>query len=119
MKATPFDPIVEKGRIRAGQLASKPGEPCGFFVVKHPATRRAFKVMVGSGMGWDHVSVSLPDRCPTWEEMCWVKDLFWPAEETVLQYHPPASQAVNIHKHCLHLWRPTTQAIPLPPQKMV
>jgi hypothetical protein len=118
MKAT-FDPKVEKGRVHTGELASKPGEPFGFFHVKQPKNRLPFKIMVGSGMGWDHVSVSLPHRCPTWEEMCWVKDLFWPSEETVLQYHPPASQAVNLHKYCLHLWRPINQAIPLPPVRMV
>ena len=27
------------------------------------------KVMVSTGKGWDHVSVSLANRCPTWGEM--------------------------------------------------
>jgi hypothetical protein len=27
------------------------------------------RVIASDGEGWDHVSVSLPDRCPTWEEM--------------------------------------------------
>ena len=26
--------------------------------------------------GWEHVSVSLRNRCPTWDEMCLVKDIF-------------------------------------------
>ena len=31
----------------------------------------------GEGMGWQHVSVSLPKRCPNWLEMCMIKNLFW------------------------------------------
>jgi hypothetical protein len=55
--------------------------------------------------GWEHVSVSLRDRTPTWTEMCLIKDLFWDPEDCVLQFHPPKSQYVNCHPHCLHLWR--------------
>lgn len=63
---------------------------------------------------WEHVSVSLADRCPTWEEMCAVKDLFWMPEECVLQFHPPQSAYVNNMPFCLHLWKPL-HAIELPP----
>jgi hypothetical protein len=48
--------------------------------------------------------------------MCFVKDLFWDAEEPVMQLHPPKSTWINNHPHCLHLWRPTGAPIPLPPQ---
>ena len=58
--------------------------------------------------GWEHVSVSLEDRCPTWEEMCFVKDAFWDPEDRVLQMHPPHSEYVNHHPYCLHLWRHAT-----------
>ncbi|WP_456813633.1 MULTISPECIES: DUF7694 domain-containing protein [unclassified Bradyrhizobium] len=44
---------------------------------------------------WEHVAVSTPRRCPNWEEMCFVKDLFWNEEECVMQLHPPHSQYVN------------------------
>ena len=39
--------------------------------------------------GWEHVSVSLPgqSRCPRWDEMCFIKDLFWAEDECVVQYH--------------------------------
>ena len=67
------------------------------------------------GEGWEHVSVSFADLCPTWEEMCYVKDLFWLPDEAVMQLHPPQSEWVNNHPYCLHLWRPTKDAIPLPP----
>lgn len=68
---------------------------------------------------WEHVSISLPNRCPTWEEMCFVKNLFFEEHETVIQYHPPKSEYVNNHPYCLHLWRPKAAQIPLPPSILV
>ena len=69
--------------------------------------------------GWDHVSVSLPGRCPTWEEMCHTKALFFRDNEWVMQLHPPESENISNHPYCLHLWRPTLSSIPLPPAHMV
>ena len=68
---------------------------------------------------WNHVSASLQTRCPTWEEMCRIKKLFFFPEETVMQLHPPESQYVNCHPYCLHLWEPVKLTIPLPPSIMV
>jgi hypothetical protein len=51
--------------------------------------------------------------------MSFVKSLFWSDEECVMQLHPPASAYVNNHPHCLHLWRPTRQQIPMPPEILV
>lgn len=68
---------------------------------------------------WRHVSVSLPTRCPTWEEMCRVKYLFWDDTDTVIQYHPPKRDYVNMHPYCLHLWQPVGIDIPAPPKIMV
>lgn len=77
-------------------------------------------IMVSNGKGWEHVSVSTLKRCPVWEEMCFVKDFFWGAAETVMQLHPPESDYINNHPYCLHLWRPMDGVqIPLPPSWMV
>jgi hypothetical protein len=82
--------------------------------------------IASDGMGWQHVSASIkfadpkkPGRCPYWEEMCKIKDLFWDAEDCVVQYHPPASEYVNCHPHCLHLWKPDGVILPLPDSIMV
>lgn len=72
-------------------------------------------VICSDGMGWDHVSVSLPTRTPTWEEMAYVKSLFFDDDEVVLEYHPAKSDYVNNHPFCLHLWRPQNETIPMPP----
>ena len=84
---------------------------------------RSFQVIATDGLGWDHVSVTPWNQkrqsCPTWEEMCAIKDMFFEPEETVVQYHPPHSEYVNNHPYCLHLWRPTDQEIPRPPKELV
>ena len=76
-------------------------------------------VIVSNGGGWEHVSVSLKGRCPRWQEMCYIKDLFWSEEEVVIQYHPQKSEYIDNHKNCLHLWRPIDVDIPTPPKGMV
>jgi hypothetical protein len=115
---------VEEGRVVNGPMASKEGSRAGCFVLHCPRTRAALKVIASDGSDWDrcgfvgppweHVSVSARDRCPTWEEMCWVKELFWGDGECVLQFHPPKADYVNCHPFVLHLWRcpGATQAMP-------
>jgi hypothetical protein len=68
--------------------------------------------------GWEHVSVSTETRCPTWEEMNYIKNVFWDDEEMVVQFHPPKSKYVNNHPFVLHLWK-SQQNIKLPPQEFV
>ena len=78
-----------------------------------------FKVIASSDCGWDHVSVSTPARCPTWEEMETVRRMFFEPHETVMQLHPPLADYVNDHPFCLHLWRPQAATLPRPPQWMI
>lgn len=80
---------------------------------------RVFTTIASDGGGWEHVSVSLPDRCPTWGEMSFMKGLFWEADDCVMELHPPKSDYVNNHPYCLHLWRPVGQEIPRPPHELV
>jgi hypothetical protein len=78
-----------------------------------------FTVLCSDQLGWDHVSVSLPHRTPTWEEMCLIKDLFFDDEETAIQYHPKKSDYVNNHTYCLHLWRNQEEEPTMPPTAFV
>lgn len=80
---------------------------------------RTLAIIFSCNEGWEHVSVSLPNRCPTWAEMCLVKDLFWEDDEAVMQLHPAKADYVNCHPWCLHLWRPLVGQIPLPPKELV
>ena len=83
-------------------------------------------VLCSNCYGWEHVSVSLRnlsnepiERCPTWDEMCYIKSLFFKLEEYAMQFHPPLSKYVNNYSYVLHLWRPTDIAFPVPPVNLV
>lgn len=109
---------LEKNRVRHGIYRSDPEDgPNGKFLLISPQPELC--MVASDGMGWEHVSVSLEDRCPTWEEMCRVKRLFWDKEDTVIQYHPPESDYVNWHPYVLHLWRPIDIELPRPLPIMV
>jgi len=80
-------------------------------------------VIASDGLGWEHVSIVYINngkpQLPSWTMMCKIKDMFWSEDDLVVQYHPPKSQYVNNHEHCLHLWKPVGVEIPLPPAVLV
>jgi hypothetical protein len=113
MKQLPWD------HIERFRLAGVQGDDCGAFQVPHNPTNVNLRIIVSSGMGWEHVSVSLPNRTPNWREMEFVCRLFWSDDEAVMQLHPPRSDWISNHPHCLHMWRPSDGRVPLPPSWMV
>ena len=97
----------------------------GAFIVPVSTVRGAFRrranlrVIASADGGWDHVSVSHSDHTPTWEEMDYIKRLFFGDDETVMQLHVPRSDWINNFPYCLHLWRPHDKEIPRPPAEFV
>lgn len=109
---------VEKWRIRTGVLKSD--QSYGFngaFAI--PRGTERMLIIISDEGGWDHISVSFENRCPTWAEMCWIKKLFFAPDETAIQIHPPMRAYVNFHPFCLHMWRNQKQEFELPPVWMV
>lgn len=94
---------------RMPQSSAASGTNAGAFSV--PYKNLTLCCIVSDGAGWDHVSVHVYEskRCPTWEEMCFIKDLFFKDEEAVMQLHPAKSQHINNHPFTLHLWRPQSE----------
>jgi len=80
---------------------------------------RGLRIVISDGGDWDHVSVSRQERCPTWEEMEWVKREFFEPGDCCMQLHVPTAEHRNNHPFCLHIWRPHHAAIPMPPLFMV
>lgn len=70
-------------------------------------------------LGWEHLSVSMPNKTPSWEQMCIMKDIFWDEDEACVQFHPKKEDYVNMHSHCLHIWKPISESLPLPPSILV
>jgi hypothetical protein len=94
-------------------------ETCGQFRVPSPIDKAPMMIQASSDLGWDHVSVSRASRCPNWPEMDHVRKLFFKDDEVVMQLHLPPKDNINLHRFCLHLWRPQNTDIALPPKEMV
>ena len=82
-------------------------------------TKKWLNFVFSYSCGFEHLSVSMPNRTPSWEQMCMMKDVFWNEDEVCMQLHPKKEEYVNNHNHCLHIWKPTTQEIPQPPSILV
>jgi len=92
----------------------------GVFQIPSSVDSTFLRVIASNGDGWDHVSVSREDRCPTWEEMEFIKRLFFGPDETAMQLHVEAAEHISFHPFCLHLWAPHAPVkIPRPPAWMV
>lgn len=103
------DYLIEKGIDGGAYIIPKDKAPC----------RMELRVIASIGANWNHVSVSLKNRVPNWQEMCFVKNLFFEDHESAIQYHPPKKDYVNIHNNVLHLWSPQNFEIPLPPKELI
>lgn len=112
--------VPNKYRLRTHpQLGSD--DSCGnngFFILKYEGYQ--VNCQASDGAGWEHVSVSINKRrCPAWHIMCFVKDIFWDEEDTVIQFHSAKSEYVNNHPFVLHLWRRIGSIVELPPSILV
>lgn len=117
-------------RIRKGAYGSDESiGKYGAFLIPIARHTKAFVIVDGGDESrWEHVSVhitylnkrgKLTERTPTWEEMCLIKYIFWGEDEVVMQLHPRGSEYVNVHKNCLHLWKPRDAEVPVPPLFLV
>ena len=117
---------LERYRLKSEQViryfGSVGDKHNGIFVVPYGGKGSGgLRVIAASDGGWDHLSVTVADerRCPTWEEMCYVKEQFLGDRAVAMQLHPPAEDNINCHPYCLHIWSPWFERIPLPPKEFV
>jgi hypothetical protein len=121
----PIDRFRQKDPETLKYLGGNPGGPSsGFFNINGPKGR-PLRVMASSGHGWDHVSVGAHLFTPGWDEMEFIKRLFFKPEEYCFQAHPPLKEYITgdypggNSLFVLHIWRPTEQDFPKPPSWMV
>jgi hypothetical protein len=63
------------------------------------------RVFVGlEPAGW-HLSISTPNRNPTWEEIKAARYDFCPHDVTMAMILPPTKEYVNVHNFCFHLYQ--------------
>jgi hypothetical protein len=117
--------VPERYRIVTGRMKSNASlGNNGAFCIPSPNFKgRLLLIIASDGMGWEHVSVHAERgkelATPYWDEMNYVKDLFWDSEDIVMQLHPKKSEYISLHPNTLHLWRPTSAEIPTPPSILV
>jgi hypothetical protein len=104
--------VPEKYRIHSPIHVDPVGNEGAFMIGE-------LRVIAADGDGWEHVSISLANRVPNWEEMCQMKNLFWDKEDCVIQFHPPQNVYVNNHHNVLHLWRKIGSEFETPPMMLV
>lgn len=98
----------------------------GTFKIPSPTSsknRRFLFILASDGYGWEHVSVSAKIGeseilIPYWNEMEYIKNIFWDQDDIVIQYHPKKEEYVNF-ANCLHMWRPIDIELPTPPIMLV
>jgi hypothetical protein len=115
---------LEKHRRTNGGIPSKKGDPFGLFTFdlneEHPMYHhnngivQLVVIIVSNDPKWQHASVGLLHRDPTWNEMNFVKEAFWGPDLTVVQFHPKKTEYINLHPHLLHLWIRTDYEYELP-----
>jgi hypothetical protein len=114
--------VPERYRIKDGQFRTNEYDGNnGLFLIPHGSFY--FQCIASDGADWEHVSVTLRIKnkynTPSWDDMCYIKDLFWDEEDTVIQIHPKKSEYVNNHPYVLHLWRPSNGIFPTPDSILV
>lgn len=109
--------------LDAYRIDPRGDDSCGAFEIRSKTSGMMLRILASSDGGWEHVSISLPNRCPNWPEMEQVRRLFFKDDECVMQIHAPIADYVDGvkqgHPYCLHLWRPTRETISLPPRVML
>ena len=69
-----------------------------------PKVKQQYTFVFSWNNGWEHLSISLTDnmnKCPSWDEMCMFKDIFFKDDEACVEYHPKKEDYVNVHPRML------------------
>jgi hypothetical protein len=99
-----------------------PKDVAGLYLIPGPKKHKLVVIFTSAyNDPWEHASISTyrKKRTPAWEEMCFIKNLFWKKDEMCIQYHPTENDYVNCHSYTLHIWRHKNIEIPKPPAEMV
>jgi hypothetical protein len=93
--------------------------PTGVRCIEHAVIGKGYRVQRGQCKGllvladvgikkdgklWYHVSFSYRDRIPSYQDMAWVKKIWFGDDRWAIQVFPEKGNHVNVHPNCLHLW---------------
>lgn len=111
----PLSQIIQHPRVSVIEADANEG---GAFLVRRNSGK-PLRVIASWQLDWDHVSVSLATKTPTYQDMKMVRRIFFKDDEWALEYHPPPKDYISVNDNVLHMWRPQSGTIPTPPKYMV
>lgn len=125
---TIFPASLNARRVKEGPLKSSDTFGfCGAFYIPSCFPGVMLGVIASDGSDWvktglpppifEHASVRVinEQRLPTWNEMDYVKKIFWSDDEVVAQLHVNDERKVQHRTDVLHLWKQIGQDYSLPP----
>lgn len=78
--------------------------PGGRLWIAQFGKRNHFSLIASVDSGALHVSIAHSNRYPTWDEILEVRAWAFPKETEVVMVLARASEYVNVHPNCFHLW---------------
>lgn len=93
--------------------------PNGVTCIEHHDIGRAYRIQFGRGKGmlvladvavkddgklWYHVSFSRSKQIPDYDDRAYIKQVWFGDNRWAFELLPEASNHVNFHPNCLHLW---------------
>ena len=94
----------------------------GFLAIwTNPIDRKQYSIILSWGGGWEHLSVNpiSQNKTPSWDFMCQLKEMFFRDDEACVEYHPARKDYISQLDHCLHIWKPLREKLPVPPSIFV
>ena len=67
-------------------------------------TKDGIGIILSVDYGRHHMSISRPDRLPSWEDVKAAREMFLPIGKHFVMALPPPQHYVNMHQYVLHLW---------------
>jgi len=103
---TPVEVPAPTLRLPGRHRAYRSGSGCGVIVGLEPVKAAPPGIWLPPAERelW-HLSISHPDRYPTWDEIADVRYRLVPDDVTMAMLLPPSGEYVNAHERCFHLWQ--------------
>jgi hypothetical protein len=85
-------------------MPAPPTLPGSRLWIGHSGKHNRISMIASVDGGSLHVSIAHSQRYPTWDEILAVRAWAFPAETEVVMVLARASEYVNLHNNCFHLW---------------
>jgi hypothetical protein len=105
-RLTPIEVPAPTAQLLPKHRAYRTQSGCSVIVAREPVKQVPEGIWLSPAeLELWHLSVSHPDRYPTWDEIADVRYELVPDEVTMALLLPPRGEYVNLHPTTMHLWQ--------------